>query len=306
VAGTTAGYLGPYRLLNVVNTGRTTQVWQAVHDGKKQFFGIKVLRKEFQKNREQLSLMKREYTVGSKLKHPRIIRIFDFEKERGELFLVMEWFSAPNLKRLIHTGTDNLAHLAPKIIQQACQGLSNMHQQGWVHRDVKPDNFLVTDKGNTKLIDFALSVKTKKGLGRFLAAKTKVQGTRSYMAPEQILGQPVDGRTDLYSLGCVIYEMLASRLPFTGTSTNELLNKHLKATPPSLETTNPNVTPEMSRLVQKAMAKKPSGRHDSIEDFLTAFQMTKLFHLAPTPPKRHMTLQPNDTVEYGKPPPNAE
>ena len=111
-----------------------------------------------------------------------------------------------------------------------------LHEQGWIHRDIKPDNFLVNEEGDVKLIDFALAARERKGLGK-LFGRTKVQGTRSYMAPEQIRGKGLDARTDIYSFGCMLYELVSGRLPFTGVSPEELLRKHLYAPIPVLTVT---------------------------------------------------------------------
>ena len=111
-----------------------------------------------------------------------------------------------------------------------------------------------------KLIDLALATRVRRGLARLLALKSKVQGTRSYMSPEQIRGQVLDQRADVYSFGCTIHELIAGKPPFTGASSTELLNKHLKSTPPSLDALDRNVTMEFARLVRKTLAKDPAGR----------------------------------------------
>lgn len=286
------GYIGPYRLLNVVNTGQNTQMWQAYHDGEKCFYGIKVLLDKFRGNREQTNYLRWEYTVGAKLKDERIIRIVEFTFDRGVPYLAMEWFSAPNLKQLIRQGVANYEYLVPQIIDQATAALAYFNEQGWIHRDIKPDNFLASDAGQVKLIDFALAQKFRKGIGRLFASKPKVQGTRSYMAPEQIRGKPLDHRSDLYSLACTIYELVSGKPPFTGTSANDLLMKHLKAPVPPLESANPNVTPQFAQLLRKAMAKKPENRQDSVGDFLTAARMAKVYRRPPKPPAEGVVARP--------------
>jgi eukaryotic-like serine/threonine-protein kinase len=153
-----------------------------------------------------------------------------------------------------------------------------------VHRDIKPDNFLITDDLQMKLIDFALSRRQKKGIFRMIAPRTKVQGTRSYMAPEQIRGEPPDVRADIYGFGCMVHEMACGKPPFTGVSSNDLLNKHLRATPPALEALNQNVTPEFAQLVRKMMAKEPKARPQSMADFMSDFRALRPFKVPPKPP----------------------
>ena len=277
-------YVGPYRLLNVVNTGQTSQVWQAYHDGLHQIFGVKTLLQKFAKDRQHLNFLRHEHTVGRDVSHDRVIDITAFEVDRGTPYLVMEWFPAQNMKRWILQGGKDSAYLVPQIIEQSAEGLSHLNQQGWVHRDVKPDNFLINNEGQVKLIDLALAVRAKKGLAKLLGGKGKVQGTRSYMSPEQIRGGPLDQRADVYSFGCTMHELLSGKPPFTGISANELLSKHLKSPPPILSAADRNVTPEFSQLVRDCLAKKPDERPESIEDFLRQFRSLRVYRRMPAPP----------------------
>lgn len=284
MARATPGYIGPYRLLNVVNTGQTSQIWQAYDDAAHEICGIKILLSEYRNNREHLGYLKQEWIVGGNLDHERIIRFRDYATDKGTPYLVMEWFPAPNLKIRVRYAYDQIEHQLPMIMEQMCESLVYLHAQGWVHRDVKPDNFLLAEDGRIKLIDFALAQKIKGGLSRLWAPKTKVQGTRSYMSPEQIRGDALDGRADLYSLGCTLFELMAGKAPYTGVSSNDLLSKHLKAAVPSLEVSNRNVTPEFGDLIRRAMAKKASDRPHSVADFLTDFRRIRVFRRDPKPP----------------------
>lgn len=281
----TPGFIGPYRLLNIVNTGQTSLIWQAYDDAAQTVLGIKMLLSEFQHNREHIGYLRQEYTVGEKLKHERIIRFTDFASDRGNYYLAMEWFPAPNMKHLIRHRFEETQYLIPDLIEQMAESLAYLNEYGWVHRDIKPDNYLVSDKAEVKLIDFALAQKAKGGLAKLLN-KSKIQGTRSYMSPEQIRGGALDGRSDLYSLGCTIFELLSGKPPFTGSNANELLMKHIKSSPPTLESANRNVTPEFGDLIRRTMAKKPNNRPKSVTDFLTQFRMVRVFKRAPKPPEK--------------------
>ncbi len=241
--------------------------------------------KEYRRNREHVGYLRQEYFVGKKVVHERIIRIYAFDSDRGSPYVAMEWFPALNMKKRIQQGIDKMAHLLPKIINQAGEGLGHLNRMGWVHRDVKPDNFLVADDGQVKLIDLALAIRIRRGLIRLLAPRPKVQGTRSYMAPEQIRGGALDQRADVYSFACVIHELLSGKPPYTGVSAKELLMKHLKAPPPSLEAVDPNITPEFARLVRRSLAKEPAARPASIENFLAEFRMHRVFRTTPRPPQ---------------------
>lgn len=284
MAKATPGYIGPYRLLNVVNTGQTSRIWQAYDDDAKKIFGIKILLEEFRRSREHIAYLRQEYVVCGNLEHERLIRIYTYDVDRGTPYLAMEWFPAPNLKHRIRYDYARFEYQIPKIIEQAAEALIYLHGQGWIHRDIKPDNYLVSDAGDVKLIDFALSQKMKGGIAQILGQKSKVQGTRSYMSPEQIRGGKMDGRADLYSFGCTIFELLAKITPYTGVSAHDLLTKHLRSSPPTLESANRNVTPEFGDLLRRTMAKKPSHRPKSVADFLTQFRMLRVFRRTPKPP----------------------
>ncbi len=239
----------------------------------------------FRRDREQIGYMRREYLVGRSLVSPRVVQIESYDVDRGRPYLVMEWFAAPNMKHWIRQGTQSIAHLLEGILEHSAEGLEAFHKAGYVHRDVKPDNFLVSEEGEVKLIDFALAMPIRRGLQRLLSRMGKLQGTRSYMAPEQIRRAAPDPRADLYSFACTIFELLAGRPPFTGTTANELLNKHLKAVPPPLQTAEPNVTAEFAQLIRRSMAKRPEERPQSMTDFLTDFRRGRMWRVAPRPPE---------------------
>ncbi len=277
-------YLGGYRLHNIIHASRTCLIWQASDDRNNRLIGIKALREDFAKHREHVNSLRWEYTISRKTLHPRIIEIFSFGTDKGVPFLAMEWYPSPNMKYLIQQGTEKIRHLLPKIIEQAAEGLGSFNERGYVHRDVKPDNFLVGNDGEVKLIDLALAVKARRGLARLFAPRSKVQGTRSYMSPEQIRGRVLDQRADVYSFACTIHELVCGKPPFTGTSSNELLNKHLKTPPPSLENVERNVTPEFAKLIQRGLAKEPAKRPASVGEFLADFRQCRVFKIIPRPP----------------------
>jgi eukaryotic-like serine/threonine-protein kinase len=282
VAKGVPGYLGPYRLLNVVHTGHATQIWQAYDDAKQRIVGIKTLRQVDAASRGETNFLKQEYRVGQGIHHPRIIEMYAFDWDRGQPYLAMEWFSSPNMKQRLLQGLDKIGPLATTIIEQAAEGLAAFHHAGWVHRDIKPDNFLVADDGQVKLIDFALAKRRKRGLSKLFAGRTKIQqGTKSYMSPEQIRGLVLDERADLYSFACTIHELIAGKPPFTGSSVIDLFNKHLKAQPPTLEGINPNVMPAFGQLLRRCMAKKPASRPQTVDDFLREFRTIRIFRVMP-------------------------
>jgi len=284
VTATGRGYLGSYRLAKQLAASQTCQIWEAVRDSDTVHVAIKALLGKYAKDREQIASLKHEYNVGRHLNHPQVMRVFEYNVDRNTPYMVMEFFSPCNMKRAIREKLDEIAWQVPVIVERAAEGLGFFHTQGWLHRDVKPDNYLIGDDGNVKLIDYSLAQRHRRGLARWLAGKSKVQGTRTYMSPEQIRGEALDARSDIYSFGCTLFELLSGRPPYTGTSSNQLLNKHLKAAVPSVAASNDNVTSEFSGLVAKTMAKRRQHRPESMEQFLKELGEIRLFHVRPRRP----------------------
>ena len=266
-------------------TGRTSQVWEAVDYSAQKRFALKFLLWEHHDDSEHVGYLKHEFAVGRQLAHPRIIEIYKYGTFEGGPYIAMEFFPAPNLKVYITRDVELLACLVPPIIDQAADALAYFNRQGWIHRDIKPDNFLLSQEGNVKLIDFALAYKKAGLLGRIFGGKPKIQGTRSYMSPEQIRRQPLDARADVYSFGCMLHELIVGKRPFAGVSSNDLLNKHLRSQPPALVTINRNVTDEFSQLVLRMLAKKREARPESIDQFLREFRSIEVFKQRPKPPE---------------------
>ena len=260
--------LGNLKLVNQIGSGRYCQIWEAIDGSSRQRVAIKVVVPESAKDPAQRKLLEHELKVAKSVEHPTIIRIDRFVEECGLPHLVMELYPHPNLKRHIANGVDALSPRVPRIVTELSLALDHLHVRGWVHRDVKPDNVLVAADGQVKLIDLAITARAPGLLGRLFGGSGPVQGSPSYMSPEQIRGQTVDARADIYSLGCVIFELLAGKPPFSAGNSNDLLNKHISATPPSIDSLNRNATTSVSKLIRQMLAKKPADRPASMQEVL--------------------------------------
>ncbi len=229
--------------------------------------------------------LKHEYTVGITLDHPTIIKTLEFGNTSNGAFMLLELFKVPNLKQqIISGGYKKLQHRAKTILAAAAASLAHLHEKGWIHRDIKPDNFLLRDDDVLKLIDFNLARKPASGLSKLFGGKSKVQGTHSYMAPEQIRGQSLDFRADIYSFGCMVHEFFSGKPPFTANSPNELLQRHLSSKPQPLTVFDKNITPEFAAYVQRLMAKDPKDRPANMKDVMMELRTQKMFYNAPQPP----------------------
>ncbi|MEZ6133766.1 MAG: serine/threonine-protein kinase [Pirellulaceae bacterium] len=279
-------FLGPYRLARLIRMGSSCQVWEAIESDTGDRYALKVLREDFRENKTEVGFLKTEYEIAKAMNHPNVIKMHDLVLTGNAPFLVIELFSELNIKQALRRGPESIAYMLDTIIEQCTESLYYMHSQGFVHCDLKPDNFLVSREGEVKLIDFTISQKIKKGLAKLFGGKSKtISGTRSYMSPEQIRGKQLDARSDIYSFGCVLFEMVTGKLPYTGSSPNELLNKHISAAIPSPLVANENVTAEFAAVVKKMMAKSPDDRHESMWEVLKILRATKIFKKPPRIPE---------------------
>ncbi|MFP6650332.1 MAG: serine/threonine-protein kinase, partial [Pirellulaceae bacterium] len=230
--------------------------------------------------------LKHEYEVAKNLDHESVIHVFEVDITRKVPYLVLELSHGKNLKLILRNRASWIAHHLPEILDPMIDGLAYLHKQGWLHCDVKPDNFLVDEDREVKLIDFSIARRRTRGIGKIFGRFfSKVQGTRSYMAPEQIRGKPLDIQTDIYGLGCTVYELLTTKPPFTGSTPGELLQKHLKSRIPVIHTINKNVTEEFSKLLQEMMAKKSADRPDSMESLKARIKQLRIYNILPKAPE---------------------
>jgi len=272
--------IGGYRLVKHMMTGQTSQVWEVVEGASGRHFAMKLLLPERVGDAEHRRLLIHEAQVGKQLAHPNVIKIVAFEANRTNPYFVMEFFPAGNLRlRISRKEKDFIRDKGHAIIKQAATGLAFMNAKGWVHRDVKPDNFLVNGAAELRIIDFALSTRVqRKGLfGGLFRKRRKAMGTRSYMSPEQIRGEPVDGRADIYSFGITCYELTTGRPPFRGLSSQDLLSKQIAEKPSSPQLYNPDITDQFAQLVLHMLQKKKQDRPKDFHEVLMALRTMRVF-----------------------------
>jgi eukaryotic-like serine/threonine-protein kinase len=278
--------VGNYRMFHLIRAGAIYEIWAVRPVSENTAYAMKWLPPGGKYTRSNISELKHEYTVGIMLDHPSVIKTYDFGNTSNGAFMLLELFKVPNLKQqIISGGYKKLAHRAKAILSAAAGSLAHLHEKGWIHRDIKPDNFLLRDDDVIKLIDFNLARKPAGGLSKLFGGKTKViQGTHSYMSPEQIRGQPVDARSDIYSLGCMVHEFFSGKPPFTANSPNELLQAHLSRRPQPITVFDKNITPEFATYVQRMMAKDPKDRPATMKDVMMEIKTGKIFYNTPQPP----------------------
>jgi serine/threonine protein kinase len=281
----TQQFVGKYRLFHLIRGGKFYEIWAVRPPVDNTVYAMKWLPKGEHYVREHINGLKHEYQVGSSLDHRACIRTYEYDNTSNGAYMLLELFKTPNLKQqIISGGYKKLQHRAKDILIECAAALAHMHEKGWIHRDIKPDNFLVREDNVVKLIDFNLSRKPAGGLSKLFGGKMGVSGTHSYMSPEQIRGQAQDARTDVYSFGCMIHEFLSGKPPFSANSPNELLQRHLSNKPQPLTVFDKNITPEFAAYVQRLMSKDPKDRPDTMKDVMMEIKTQRIFYNAPQPP----------------------
>jgi serine/threonine protein kinase len=212
----------------------------------------------------------REAQASARLNHPNIASIYDVGKEGTRYFLVMELINGASLRGLIEANPKGLEpSQALQIAMEVCRALRYAHSHGVVHRDVKPENIMLTEDGTAKLMDFGLARALDKPR---MTREGMMIGTPAYMAPENALGKESDARSDIYSLGCVLYEMVSGSPPFRTEDTLKLIYSHIHDTPLPLSRISPEVPALLDAIVRKAMMKNPDGRYQSASDLLRSLE----------------------------------
>ncbi len=254
-----------YILDNCIATGSTTQIWEVIESGSRKSYAMKLMLPEAFKLPAEKKVFKMEANYYEKLVHPNLINFKELVVAKKRAYFIMEYFKAANLKNQITGNLIEAKARTAKILEALCQVMGYIHEEGLVHRDIKPDNILVSGSSEVKLIDFSLTTKYSKGVGKYLGGRMKmIQGTRTYIAPETILKKKPTPQTDMYSLGITLYELLTGTPPFKGVTPSELLKKHLVEKAPAPSETDPNITTEMDEIVLKLLEKKPADRPETM------------------------------------------
>jgi beta-lactam-binding protein with PASTA domain/tRNA A-37 threonylcarbamoyl transferase component Bud32 len=263
VSAASTVYGGRYEILERVGTGGMAEVYRARDDLLGREVAVKVLSERFARDSSFVERFRREARSAANLNHPNIVSLYDYGSDNGTYFIVMEYIDGRPLDDIVHRDGALLPERAAEIASDVALALSRAHTGGLVHRDVKPSNIMITANGQTKVTDFGIA-RAVTGNGDQTVTQTgMVIGTAAYLSPEQAQGRPVDARSDVYALGCVLYEMLAGRPPFTGESPLSIAYKHVRedAVPPSR--VNSDVPDALDAVVMKAMAKNPDNRYPS-------------------------------------------
>ena len=263
--------IGQYRVISRIAKGGMATVYLAWHSGLGHRVALKVLLPVFAQDEEFVRRFKREARAVAKLNHSNIIRIYDAGESEGYHYIAMEYIKGGSLKDLLDRQGDRPLDLATtlRIVRQIASALDYAHSQGIIHRDIKPSNILLTEEGRAVLTDLGIA---KAVTGTRLTKTLVTMGTPEYMSPEQGKGEEVDRRTDIYSLGVVLYEMLTGIAPFRADTPWAVIHQHVYETPPPLRSLNRRLPEAVAQVVERALAKKPSERYASASELGRALQ----------------------------------
>ena len=257
-------YSGRYELTHLIARGGMAQVYRAMDRQLERPVALKVLFPELSVDRTFVERFRREAQAAANLSHPNIVPVFDWGEDDSTYFIVMEYVEGRPLSAVLRDPQPMPPRQIATIGAGVAAALAFAHRHGVVHRDVKPGNVLITPDGDVKVTDFGIAraMNTEESLTQTGA----VMGTAAYFSPEQAEGKGVDSRSDIYSLGVVLYEMAVGRPPFTGDSPVAVASKHVRDLPVLPREANPTVPPALEAVVMKAMAKNPDDRYGSAEE----------------------------------------
>ncbi|MGC2773185.1 MAG: serine/threonine-protein kinase, partial [Candidatus Sulfotelmatobacter sp.] len=282
MALTSGTKLGPYEIESPLGAGGMGEVYRARDTRLNRDVAVKILPASFSADPERLQRFAQESRAAAALNHPNILSIYDIGEANGAPYVVSELLEGETLRDRLRNGPLSSTRKAIDYAQQIARGLAGAHEKGIIHRDLKPENLFITHDGRVKILDFGLAKFTRPEVNVSDDAPTvqvateagTVLGTAGYMSPEQVRGKATDARSDIFSFGTILYEMLSGKRAFHGDSSADTMSAILKEDPPELNETNRNISPALDRIVRHCLEKSPAERFQSARD--VAFNLEAL------------------------------
>ena len=262
--------VGPYQIIEQLGAGGMATVYKAYHPALDRDVAIKVLHPAFKNDPQFFVRFQREARIVARLEHPNIVPVYDFNEFEGEPYLVMRFVNGETLKASMQNAPFDAATVL-RLMEPVCDALAYAHRQGILHRDIKPSNIILADNGHVFLTDFGLARMAE--LGESTLSQDMLVGTPQYISPEQAQGQGnIDGRTDIYALGVVLFEMVTGRVPYSGDTPFAIIHDHIYKPLPLPSSLNEQVSERLEKVVLRALAKNPDDRFSTMEEFWQALK----------------------------------
>ncbi len=261
--------IGDYEITGILGAGGMGQVYQVRHTISNRTEAMKILAPGRAVSDDFAARFLREIQLLASLHHPNITELHTAFRHDGELIMIMEFVEGHTLSAKLNSASMTLAG-GLAYIQQVLSGLAYAHERGIVHRDVKPSNIMISRDDQAKLLDFGLALPT---LGSEFTRSGQILGSLPFMSPEQVLGKQLDPRSDVYSVGVTLYQLITGRLPFEAASEYEIASAHLKSAPADPAAINPNVPVQLSKIVLKSLSKSPADRFQTAKEFLDSLNL---------------------------------
>ncbi len=249
-----------YQIIEELGKGGMGQVYKVLDKETKERIALKLIKPEIASDKKIIKRFRNELTTARKIVQKNVCRMFDLNKDKGNYYITMEYISGQDLKGLIRQTGQLTVRKSIYTAKQICEGLIEAHSLGVVHRDLKPNNIMIDRGGNARIMDFGIAKAIK---GKNITGSGVMIGTPQYMSPEQVEGKDVDQRSDIYSLGIILYEMLTDRVPFEGDTPLTVGVKQKTETPKDPKDFNELIPDELSRLILKCLEKERENRYQS-------------------------------------------
>jgi serine/threonine-protein kinase len=261
----TGDKLDSYTIQNVAARSGMASIFRATDERTGETVAIKVPHPEMEADPVFYDRFLREQEIGVKLDHPNVMKVFP-NGDHSELYMAMEWVDGRLLRQILNEQKKFPQVRAINIALQIAQALEYIHSKGVVHRDLKPENIMVNGSDQIKLIDFGIAANV--GSKRLTFAKfSQTMGTPDYISPEQVKGKRGDGRSDIYALGVMLYEMLTGKVPFSGANAFIIMNDRLLNNPVPPREIDPSISPQLQEIIYRAMEREPAKRYQSAREF---------------------------------------
>lgn len=254
-----------YRIESLVARSGMASIFRAVDTQNGRVVALKIPHPEVESDPVFFDRFKREQDIGAKLDHPSVMKVFP-NSNRQQIYMAMEWVDGRLLRQILREQGKLPPDRAVRIAIGICDALGYIHNHGVVHRDLKPENIMVGEDDSIKLIDFGIA--GQDGARRLTFAKlSQLMGTPDYISPEQVKGKRGDGRSDIYALGVILYEMLTGKVPFSGPNAFAIMNERLLNNPVPPRELDPSISPQLQEIIYRALERDPKNRYASAREF---------------------------------------